>query len=96
MVGVAVLGSIVNGQLTVNLVQQAHRHRHPQVVPVPRRLRRHHRHVPGRGQGGHGQEPAITHIVNEVVSAAYGAFGRGLNISLNIAGAPFWRRPSWP
>jgi hypothetical protein len=29
----------------------------------------------------------MTHIVNEVVSAAYDAFGHGLSLSLNIAGA---------
>ena len=57
VVGVAVLGSIVNGQLTVNLVQEAHGHRHPEVVPIAGGLCRHHRRLSGRGQGGHGQEP---------------------------------------
>ena len=32
------------------------------------------------------KSPAIDHIVKEVTSAAYGAFGRGLHLSLNIAG----------
>ena len=32
--GVAILGSVVNGQLTVDLRAPAHRHRHPRSVPV--------------------------------------------------------------
>ena len=32
------------------------------------------------------KSPAINHIVHEVTTAAYGAFGRGLHLSLTIAG----------
>jgi hypothetical protein len=32
------------------------------------------------------KDPAIAHIVHEVITAAYGAFGRGLDISLSLAG----------
>jgi hypothetical protein len=40
----------------------------------------------GQAKAATAKNHAIDHIVNEVVSAAYGAFGRGLNISLDIAG----------
>ena len=33
--GVAILGSIVNGQLTVNLTAATHPTRHPGVLPTP-------------------------------------------------------------
>jgi EmrB/QacA subfamily drug resistance transporter len=85
VVGVAVLGSIVNGQLTVNLVQRL------TAIGIPKSYQSLvvSAVTTGTYQGGAksavAKDPAITHIVDEVVSAAYGAFGRGLNISLNIA-----------
>ena len=86
VVGVAVLGSIVNGQLTVNLVQKL------TAIGIPKAFQSLVVSAVTTGvyQGeakSAEKNPAIAHIVNEVVSAAYGAFGRGLNISLNIAGA---------
>ena len=86
VVGVAVLGSIVNGQLTVNLVQKL------TAIGIPKSFQ------PlvvsavttgtyqSQAKAATAKSPAITHIVNEVISAAYGAFGHGLNLSLNIAG----------
>ncbi len=86
VVGVAVLGSIVNGQLTVNLVQKL------TAIGIPKAYQS--LVVSAVTTGAYQSEaksataksPAITHIVNEVVSAAYGAFRHGLTVSLNIAG----------
>ncbi len=86
VVGVAVLGSIVNGQLTVNLVQRL------TAVGIPKSFQSLVVSAVTTGtyksqaKTATAKSPAITHIVNEVISAAYGAFGHGLNISLNIAG----------
>ena len=86
VVGVAVLGSIVNGQLTVNLVQRLNAIGIPKsyqslvVTAVTTGT------YQGQAKAVTAKNPAVTHIVNEVISAAYGAFGHGLNISLNIAG----------
>ncbi len=86
VVGVAVLGSIVNGQLTVNLVRKL------TAIGIPKSFQSlvvsavTTGSYQGEAKAATAKNHAITHIVNEVVSAAYGAFGRGLNISLNIAG----------
>ena len=85
VVGVSTLGSIVNGQLTVNLVQRLTAIGIPKVYQslVVSAV------ITGTYQGqakSAEKNKAIAQIVKEVVSAAYGAFGRGLNISLNIAG----------
>jgi EmrB/QacA subfamily drug resistance transporter len=87
VVGVAALGSIVNGQLTVNLVRRL------TAIGIPKSYQS--QVVSAVTTGAYQSEaksattksPAITHIVNEVTSAAYGAFGRGLHLSLDIAGA---------
>ena len=82
----AVLGSIVYGQLTVNLVHRLSAIGIPKsyqslvVSPVTTGT------YQNGAQAAVAKNPAISHIVNEVVSAAYEAFGRGLSISLNIAG----------
>ena len=86
VVGVAVLGSIVNGQLTVNLVRRL------TAIGIPKSYQSlvvsavTTGTYQGEAKAATAKNHAITHIVNEVVSAAYGAFGHGLNISLNIAG----------
>ncbi|MGH9079039.1 MAG: MFS transporter [Acidimicrobiales bacterium] len=86
VVGVAVLGSIVNGQLTVNLVHRLTAIGIPEqyqslvVSAVTTGSSR------GEANSAVTKDPAIAHIVHEVISAAYGAFGRGLDISLSIAG----------
>ncbi len=87
VVGVAVLGSIVNGQLTVNLVQKL------TAIGIPKAYQSlvvsavTTGTYQGEAKSAATKSPAIAHIVNEVVSAAYGAFRHGLNVSLNIAGA---------
>jgi EmrB/QacA subfamily drug resistance transporter len=86
VVGVAVLGSIINGQLTVNLVRRL------TAIGIPKAYQS--LVVSAVTTGAYSSEAksatakssAITHIVNEVTSAAYGAFGHGLHLSLNIAG----------
>ncbi len=86
VVGVAVLGSIINGQLTVNLVRRL------TAIGIPKSYQSQVVSAVTTGtyqsqaQSATAKNPAITHIVNEVVSAAYGAFGHGLNLSLDIAG----------
>jgi EmrB/QacA subfamily drug resistance transporter len=87
VVGVAVLGSIINGQLTVNLVRRL------TAIGIPKSYQS--QVVAAVTTGTYqsqaksvaGHNPAITRIVNELTSAAYGAFGHGLNLSLDIAGA---------
>jgi EmrB/QacA subfamily drug resistance transporter len=87
VVGVGVLGSIVNGQLTVNLVQKL------TAIGIPKSFQQLVVSAVTTGtyqsqaKAATAKSPAITHIVNEVISAAYGAFGNGLKLSLNIAGA---------
>jgi EmrB/QacA subfamily drug resistance transporter len=86
VVGVATLGSIVNGQLTVNLVQRL------TAIGIPKQFQSlvvsavTTGTYQGEAKAATAQNHAITHLVDEVVSAAYGAFGHGLTISLNIAG----------
>ncbi len=86
VVGVAVLGSIINGQLTVNLVQRL------TAIGIPKAYQSlvvsavTTGTYQGEAQAATAQNRAITHIVNEVVSAAYSAFHRGLTLSLNVAG----------
>ena len=87
VVGVAVLGSMVNGNLTVGL---AHR---LAVLGIPAAFRGvvitavETGTVPSGGSGGAaGAEKAYGPIVAKVVDAAYGAFHTGLNISLIVAG----------
>jgi EmrB/QacA subfamily drug resistance transporter len=85
VVGVAVLGSIVNGQLTVNLVRRL------TAIGIPKAYQSlvvsavTTGTYKGEAQSASAKDHAIAHIVHEVVSAAYGAFGRGLSISLDIA-----------
>jgi EmrB/QacA subfamily drug resistance transporter len=87
VVGVAVLGSIINGQLTVNLVRKL------TAIGIPKAYQSlvvsavTTGSYQGEAKAATAKDHAITHIVNEVVSAAYGAFGHGLNLSLNVAGA---------
>jgi hypothetical protein len=87
VVGVAVLGSIVNGQLTVNLVRRL------TAIGIPKSYQSEVVSAvttgayQGEARAAAVKNQAITHIVNEVTSAAYGAFGRGLHLSLDIAGA---------
>jgi len=85
--GVAILGSIVNGQLTVNLT-----HRLIQIgIPSSYRSIIINAVITGsvnsqeRKVAGHGNK-VIDGIINRVVNAAYGAFTHGLNIALSVSG----------
>ncbi|MCU1363040.1 MAG: major facilitator superfamily transporter [Acidimicrobiaceae bacterium] len=85
--GVAILGSLVNGQLTVNLT-----HRLIQLG-IPAAFRREiitaviTGTVNSRAESeSKGSGAAVRHIINEVVHAAYGAFTHGLNLALSISG----------
>ncbi|HLH29241.1 MAG TPA: MFS transporter, partial [Acidimicrobiales bacterium] len=85
--GVAILGSIVNGQLTVNLLTRL------AAIGIPPSYRQEVVAAVTTGSLGskasaYGQHnPSVQHIINEVVSAAYGAFGRGLDLALLGSGA---------
>jgi hypothetical protein len=85
VVGVAALGSIVNGQLTVNLVRRL------TAIGIPKAYQSivvsavTTGAFEGQAKSAE-KNHAIAQLVNEVVQAAYGAFGHGLSISLNIAG----------
>ncbi len=87
VVEVAVLGSIINGQLTVNLVRKL------TAIGIPNAYQSlvvsavTTGTYQGEAKAATAKNHAITHIVNEVVSAAYNAFGHGHSLSLNIAGA---------
>jgi hypothetical protein len=85
--GVAILGSIVNGQLTVNLT-----HRLVQLG-IPAAFRgeiitavitgtvNKQAEAEGKNSGA-----AVRRIIREVVHAAYGAFTHGLNLALTASG----------
>jgi predicted MFS family arabinose efflux permease len=87
VVGVAVLGAVIYGQLTVNLVRRLT----ALGIPKPFQSLVVSAVTTGSFQGGAkaaaAQRPAIAPIVNEVVSAAYSAFGQGLDLALNVAGS---------
>jgi len=85
--GVAILGSVVNGQLTVNLTARL------AAIGIPPAFRS--QVIAAVTTGSLGSETrsfgkgnaAINAIVNRVESAAYGAFAHGLDLSLLSAGA---------
>ena len=96
VVGVAVLGSIVNGQLTVNLVQKL------TAIGIPKAYQSlvvsavTTGTYQGEAKSATAKNPAITHIVNEVVSAAYGAFRTRPRLSRSTSPASSsLHRPSW-
>jgi EmrB/QacA subfamily drug resistance transporter len=85
--GVAILGTIVNGQLTVNLINRL------AAIGIPPAFRSEviaavttgSLGSQARGSAGKGNA-SIQQIINEVVSAAYGAFGHGLDLALSASG----------
>ncbi len=85
--GVAILGSIVNGQLTVHLTQRLIQ------IGVPASYRAEIIAALTTGTIGakakhyRGGGAAIQAIINKVVDAAYGAFTNGLHIALLVASA---------
>ncbi len=83
----AILGSIVNGQLTVNLIHRL------AAIGIPPSYR--NQVIAAITTGSIGSQAsaytgksnaAIQQIINKVVSAAYGAFGTGLDLALLAAG----------
>jgi EmrB/QacA subfamily drug resistance transporter len=84
--GVAVLGSVVNGQLTVNLVHRL------TALGIPKNFQSivitavETGTVHSQAHAYHGGGSLQT-IVNEVVAAAYGAFASGLDLALSLAGS---------
>jgi EmrB/QacA subfamily drug resistance transporter len=84
--GVAVLGSIVNGQLTVDLVHKL------TALGVPKVFQ--NVVVTAVVTGTTNQQASqiknlpksVQQLANEVVGAAYGAFGHGLDIALTMSG----------
>jgi MFS family permease len=85
--GVAILGSIVNGQLTVNLTNrliQLHIPASYQKIIINAVITG---TVSKRAEAeGKGSSAGVRHIINEVVHAAYGAFTHGLNLALSTSG----------
>lgn len=87
VVGVAALGSVVNGQLTTNLVRQL------AAIGIPAQFRTEvvtavtTGNVSGPAAAAASKNPAIASIVQKVLEAAYGAFSHGLDISLLAASA---------
>ena len=86
VVGVAVLGSLLNGTLTVDLTRRL------SELGVPAGFRTivinaiETGQVPKGSGGAASAEKAFGPIVAHVIDAAYGAFRSGLSISLVVAG----------
>lgn len=85
--GVAILGSVVNGQLTVNLIKRL------TAIGIPHSYQSQVIAAVTTGSVGsqaanaaHGNA-SIQAIINKVVGAAYGAFAHGLDLSLLAAGS---------
>ncbi len=84
--GVAILGSMVNGQLISSLVRQLN------VIGIPKAFQEVVITAVTTGTFSSQAKqfkgtPAITKIVKEVTQAAFVAFGRGLDVALSAAGA---------
>jgi EmrB/QacA subfamily drug resistance transporter len=85
VVGVAALGSVVNGQLTTNLVQRLAQ------IGIPPQFREQVVTAVTTGTAGSqasaaaSKNPAVASIVHKVVTAAYGAFSHGLDLALLAA-----------
>jgi len=83
--GVTILGSIVNGQLTVNLLARL------TTIGIPKQFQQlvvsavTTGVISGESKKYTALGGTISTIVKEVVQAAYGAFSHGLDISLGIA-----------
>ena len=85
--GVAILGSVVNGQLTGDLLTRL------AAIGIPAQFRNQVVTAVTTGTFGAqaakaaGANKSIAAIVDKIVSAAYGAFAHGLDLSLLAAGA---------
>jgi EmrB/QacA subfamily drug resistance transporter len=85
VVGVAVLGSLVNGHLTADLAHRLTRLGVPSSFQGIVIAAIEQGQIPG-GQGAAAAKHAYGSIVAKVIDAAYGAFHAGLEISLTVAG----------
>ncbi|MGH9169767.1 MAG: MFS transporter [Acidimicrobiales bacterium] len=85
--GVTVLGSIVNGQLTRNLLSRL------TAIGIPKSFQQQVVTAIETGTVGTQRKqveaisPQLTTIIDKVTTAAYGAFGHGLDISLSLSAA---------
>jgi EmrB/QacA subfamily drug resistance transporter len=85
--GVAILGSVVNGQLTVDLVRRL------TAIGIPKAFQSQVIVAVTTGtfsqqaSAAAGGSKSLAQIVNKVVTAAFGAFSNGLDIALMMAGA---------
>ena len=88
VIGVAVLGSIVNSKLTGQLAERL------KAIGIPPKFQ--DLVISAVTQGGlpsggssstKSSNAAVQKTINEVISAAYGAFGSGLHIALELSGA---------
>ena len=86
--GVAILGSIVNGQLTVALVHRLHELHIPEafVNAVATAVTTGNFNV-NSARSVAGSNAQLAHVVAQIVHAAYGAFTDGLDVSLLLSGA---------
>jgi hypothetical protein len=84
--GVAILGSIVNGQLTVNLMRQLAAIGIPPVFrsQIIAAVTTGSINAQEKGLSGKTSK-AIQKIIQRVVKAAYNAFGHGLDIALGLS-----------
>jgi len=86
VVGVAALGSVVNGQLTVELVRRL------TAIGIPRQFQAEviaavtTGSLSSKAAGVAHGNAAVARIIAEVEHAAYNAFGTGLHLSLGAAG----------
>ena len=86
VVGVAALGSVVNGQLTNDLVRQL------AAIGIPAQYRSEVVTAVTTGNlsgpaTAASKNPAVASIVHRVIAAAYGAFSHGMDLSLMAAAA---------
>ncbi len=85
--GVAILGSIVNGQLTVHLTQRLIQIGVPASYQAEIIAALTTGTIGAKAKQYRGGGAAIQAIINKVVDAAYGAFTNGLHIALLVASA---------
>lgn len=87
VVGVAVLGAVVNAQLTGSLKDRLH------AIGIPAQFQSivlqgvTHGAASSQGAAASKANPALTAIIDKVINAAYAAFGDGLDVALRLSGA---------
>lgn len=87
VVGVAVLGAVVNAQLTGSLKDRLH------AIGIPAQFQSivlqgvTHGAASSQGAAASKANPALAAIIDKVINAAYAAFGDGLDVALRLSGA---------